>query len=126
MSYAISGPPAELSVEISLSTEETRVLLERITLLEAHGNQFDGAEASLELLVRRSQPEYRPPFELEGFMIVERRRHKKNGDESGDMMGEAIGKLKVGGAVQHTAGEGSDPVNALILHSARRSWSSIL
>ena len=44
-------------------------------------------------LVRRSQPEYRPPFELDDFMIVERRRHIKNGADHNEMMGEAVVKV---------------------------------
>jgi 2-isopropylmalate synthase len=82
-------------------------------VMESRGYQYDGAEASFELLVRRSQPEYTPPFELEDFMIVERRRHVKNGEDHSDMMGEAVVKLRVSDRVMHTAGEGNGPVNAL-------------
>ncbi|MGD9889804.1 MAG: citramalate synthase [Dehalococcoidia bacterium] len=103
----------EQGVDIPLSSEETRHLVEKVKLMESRGYQYDGAEASFELLVRRSQPEYRAPFELEDFMIVERRRHTKNGDTHSDMMGEAVVKLRVGDSVMHTAGEGNGPVNAL-------------
>ena len=129
----------EQGVDIPLTSEETRRLLEKVKVMEARGYQYDGAEASFELLVRRSQPEYTPPFELEDFMIVERRRVKKNGHggtgggtlagrsasdagweranapttEENDMMGEAVVKLRVGNEVMHTAGEGNGPVNAL-------------
>jgi 2-isopropylmalate synthase len=104
----------EQGVDIPLTSEETRRLLERVKLMEARGFQYDGAEASFELLVRRSQPDYAPPFELDDFMIVERRRHKKqNGHDESDMMGEAVVKLRVEGEVMHTAGEGNGPVNAL-------------
>src|SRR5205085_383419 len=74
---------------------------------------YDGAEASFELLVRRSQPDYTPPFELDDFMIVERRRLTRNGHDQGEMMGEAVVKVNIGGEVMHTAGEGNGPVNAL-------------
>jgi 2-isopropylmalate synthase len=103
----------EQGVDIPLSSEETRRLLEKVKVMEARGYQYDGAEASFELLVRRSQPEYKPPFELDDFMIVERRRHKKNGHDESEMMGEAVVKLNVDGEVMHTAGEGNGPVNAL-------------
>jgi 2-isopropylmalate synthase len=103
----------EQGVDIPLSSEETRKLLEKVKIMEARGYQYDAAEASFELLVRRSQPEYQPPFELEDFMIVERRRHKKNGHDENDMMGEAVIKLRVEGEIMHTAGEGNGPVNAL-------------
>jgi 2-isopropylmalate synthase len=103
----------EQGVEIPLTSEETRRLLDKVKVMEARGYQYDGAEASFELLVRRSQPEYRPPFELEDFMIVERRRHVKNGEHHSEMMGEAVVKVRVGDSVMHTAGEGNGPVNAL-------------
>ncbi len=103
----------EQGVDIPLSRDETRALLDKVKIMEAKGYQYDGAEASFELLVRRSQPEYVPPFELDDFMIVERRRHKRNGHDESDMMGEAIIKLSVDGEMVHTAGEGNGPVNAL-------------
>jgi 2-isopropylmalate synthase len=103
----------EQGVDIPLSSEETRRLLEKVKLMEARGFQYDGAEASFELLVRRSQPDYAAPFELDDFMIVERRRHKKNGHDENEMMGEAVVKVRVDGELMHTAGEGNGPVNAL-------------
>lgn len=103
----------EQGVDIPLTSDETRKLVEKVKIMEARGYQYDAAEASFELLVRRSQPEYAPPFELEDFMIVERRRHKKNGHDENEMMGEAVIKLRVEGAIMHTAGEGNGPVNAL-------------
>lgn len=104
----------EQGVNIPLTGEETRRLLEQVKLMEARGFQYDAAEASFELLVRRGQPEYVPPFVLEDFMIVERRRHSMNGGtDAGEMMGEAVVKVRVNDRVLHTAGEGNGPVNAL-------------
>ena len=111
----------EQGVDIPLSKEETRVLLDRVKTMEARGYQYDGAEASFELLVRRTQPGYTPPFELDDFMIVERRRHKKNGhDDASEMMGEAMVKVQIGEKMLHTAGEGNGPVNALD-HAIRKA-----
>ena len=104
----------EQGVDIPLTSEETRRLLEKVKLLESRGFQYDGAEASFELLARRDQPGYTPPFELEDFMIVERRRHLPRGDGSrNEMLAEAMVKVKVAGRVLHTAAEGNGPVNAL-------------
>jgi 2-isopropylmalate synthase len=103
----------EQGVDIPLSSEETRRLLDKVKIMEARGYQYDAAEASFELLVRRSQPDYKPPFELDDFMIVERRRHQRNGHEQSEMMGEAVVKVNVDGEIMHTAGEGNGPVNAL-------------
>ncbi|MFN8558507.1 MAG: alpha-isopropylmalate synthase regulatory domain-containing protein, partial [Dehalococcoidia bacterium] len=112
----------EQGIDIPLSSDETRRLLEKVKVLEARGYQYDAAEASFELLVRRSRPDYVPPFELDDFMIVERRRHRRNGHgaaagvpaaDENEMMGEAVVKLRVDGETMHTVGEGNGPVNAL-------------
>jgi 2-isopropylmalate synthase len=110
----ISAKLQEQGIDIPLSREETRGLVEKVKLLESRGFQYDGAEASFELLVRRTQPEYRPPFELEDFMVVERRRHAPSAhSDQNEMLAEAMAKIKVAGRVLHTACEGNGPVNAL-------------
>lgn len=95
-----------------LSQEEVKRLLEVVKEREAQGYQYEGAEASFEMLVRRSLPGYRPPFELEDFVIVERRRVRK-GDGANEMLAEAMVKLNIDGETIHTAHEGNGPVNAL-------------
>ncbi|PFG73699.1 citramalate synthase [Tepidiforma thermophila] len=95
-----------------LSQEEIRRLLEVVKEREAQGYQYEGAEASFEMLVRRSLPGYQPPFELEDFVIVERRRVRK-GDGANEMLAEAMVKLNINGETVHTAHEGNGPVNAL-------------
>ena len=82
-------------------------LLQRIKELEHAGFQFDGAEGSFEMLVRRAAPDYRPPFELLGFTVV-----VEEANDAG-VRAQAMVKLRVGGEVAHTAAEGAGPVNAL-------------
>ncbi|HXG36742.1 MAG TPA: citramalate synthase [Dehalococcoidia bacterium] len=95
---------------IDIDREEARGLLEQVKLMESRGYQYESAEASFDLLVRRSQPDYKPLFELEDFMVVERRQHAP--DER-QMISEAMVKIRVGEEVMHTAAEGNGPVNAL-------------
>mgnify|MGYP001097154493 FL=1 len=95
-----------------LSQDEIKRLLEVVKEREAQGYQYEGAEASFEMLVRRSLPGYQPPFELEDFVIVERRRVRK-GDGANEMLAEAMVKLNINGETVHTAHEGNGPVNAL-------------
>jgi len=92
--------------------EEARRILEQVKLMESRGFQYEGAEASFELLVRHAQPDYRPPFELVDFMVVveRRRRPAASGEE---ILAEATVKVKVGDQVIHTASEGNGPVDAL-------------
>ncbi len=103
----------EQGVDISLSKEEARPLLGVVKLMESRGYQYEGAEASFELLVRRNQPDYQPPFELDDFMVVERRHPRPGEEDEREMLSEAIVKVRVGDEIIHTAAEGNGPVNAL-------------
>ena len=108
----ITAKLKEQGVDIPLTPQQAREILERVKVLEAKGYQYEGAEASFELLVRRAQPGYRRPFDLVDFVIVERRRHLAN-PEQNEMLAEAMAKVKVDGTVLQTAAEGNGPVNAL-------------
>ncbi len=85
-----------------------REVLQILKELEDRGYQFEGAEGSFELLIKRSLGLYTRFFDLMGFrVIVEKRRD----DEP--PISEATIMLKVRGEVEHTAAEGNGPVNAL-------------
>lgn len=101
----------ERGIKFPLSQEEIKALLELVKQKESEGFQYEGAEASFELLVRRSLPGYKAPFELDDFVIVERRSHTRTG--TGEMLAEAMVKLNIDGELHHTAAEGNGPVNAL-------------
>jgi 2-isopropylmalate synthase len=84
-------------------------VLNEIKTLESQGFSFEAAEASVALMLQRSQPGYTPPFELIDFAVnVEHRRGR-------GIFAEATVKVRVpaGGEVLHTAAEGNGPVNAL-------------
>jgi len=103
----------ERGVDLELASKEAARALEQIKSLESRGFQYDGAEASFELLLRRAQPDYQPSFELVDFMVVveKRRRLPRSGKE--EVLAEAMVKVKVGEEMVHTAAEGNGPVNAL-------------
>ncbi len=117
--HSITAKLEEHGVHLELTDGEVRGLLDRVKAMEAKGFQYEGAEASFELLVRRTRPGYRAPFELVDFMIVERRHHLATGkrdmaeDEVREMISEAMVKLSVGEQLFITAEEGNGPVNAL-------------
>jgi 2-isopropylmalate synthase len=81
--------------------------MERLKEMEHAGYQFDGAEASFELMVRKSVGMYQPRFRLEGFRVIVEK------DRGGDIRTEATIKLEVDGEQEHTAAEGDGPVHAL-------------
>jgi 2-isopropylmalate synthase len=87
--------------------EDLPGILDRIKTLEHQGFTFDGADASVELLLKRAQSGYKPPFEMLDFMVVVEQR------EGRGIFAEATVKVRVGGQIFHTAAEGNGPVNAL-------------
>jgi 2-isopropylmalate synthase len=102
----------EIGFEHELSREEARSLQEQVNALEAKGYQFEGAEASIEMLARRLRPGYVQPFELLDFWIVERRA-SATADHDREMQAEAMVKVRIGGATLQTASDGNGPVAAL-------------
>jgi len=82
-------------------------ILTRVQELENEGYQFEAANASFDLLVKKIMGTFKPSFELLKYYVTTERR------TSGEMVNEATVKLKVGNKVQHVVGEGDGPVNAL-------------
>ncbi len=110
----ISMKAKELGVELSADGKEAQKLLEQVKMLESLGFQYDQAEASFELLIRRAKQGYRSPFKLVDFMlVVEKRRRPSSLSNTDDMLSEAMVKVTVGNQMIHTAAEGNGPVNAL-------------
>src|SRR6185295_10837293 len=86
---------------------DERALVTRIKDLESQGYQFEAAEGSFELLVRRGKPDYAAPFEILDVVVISERRRGNS------MFAEATVKLKIGDEVVHTVADGSGPVHAL-------------
>src|SRR5687767_9575391 len=84
-----------------------RRVLERVQDLEHAGYQFEAAEASFELLLRREIGRYRQFFKLDHYRVVILKL------EATAAIAEATVKLHVNGQMEHTVAEGDGPVNAL-------------
>ncbi|MBA7703187.1 (R)-citramalate synthase [subsurface metagenome] len=85
----------EKGLGLPLRGKEAQKLLEQVKLLESRGFQYDNAEASFELLVRRAKPDYQPPFELVDFMVVvEKRRRPSTQQGMEEMLAEAVVKQR--------------------------------
>jgi 2-isopropylmalate synthase len=76
--------------------------------LENKGYQYEGAEASFELLIRRVMRDFRKFFDLLSFRVLDEKRSSAE-----PPITEATVMLMVGGEIEHTAGVGNGPVNAL-------------
>jgi len=82
--------------------------------LENEGYQFEAAEASFDLLVRRMAGTFKPHFEtLKYHVSVESDEARKVSDTFSDIHTEATVKLRVGDFSRHEVAEGDGPVNAL-------------
>lgn len=97
----------ELNIDVELEGPESRTIINHIKELEHMGYQYEGAEASLELLLRQAFGQCQDYFMLESFKILMEKR------ENDGIISEAMIKLKVGEEIVHTAAEGNGPVNAL-------------
>jgi len=99
-----------------------RAVVARIKDLENAGYQFEAAEGSFELLVRRGKAGYAPPFEVLDVVVISERRRGNS------MFAEATVKLKVQEEIVHTVAEGTGPVHALdgAFHKALNGYFPIL
>ena len=96
----------EYGLKLKKNTKATRKILESLKKKESEGYQFEGAEASFELLVKKNLDIYKSFFGLEGFRVTVDARDD-------ELIAEATVKVKVGEKYEHTAAEGEGPVNAL-------------
>jgi len=103
----------ELGLKLPAKSKQVREVVQKIKELESRGFQYENAEASFELLLRRAHPEYKPPFELIDFMVVVEKHRRPSTKGDTELLSEATVKVRVGDKVIHTASEGNGPVNAL-------------
>jgi 2-isopropylmalate synthase len=94
--------------ELGLDTRgDEKALVAKIKDLENEGYQFEAAEGSFELLVRRNDPSYAPPFDILDVVVISSRR------QGLEAFVEATVKLRVDGEIRHVVAEGDGPVDAL-------------
>jgi 2-isopropylmalate synthase len=98
-----------LGIKLNNDTPELKEILDMIKMREHDGYEFEAAEASLALLIRRvMQKNFKPPFYIGEYHVSSR------GNGEGESCAcEATVKVHVGKDWEHTAAEGDGPVNAL-------------
>jgi len=113
---------AKLGIELPDDQEFNKKFVHFLKDLEYKGFQFDGAEASFELLLRNELNE------LPTYFNVVYAKVNVMFDDKGSEYSEAVLKVEVNGEIEHTAAEGHGPVNALdkALHKALRRFYSEL
>jgi len=105
----------EYGIELSKQNPKLKELLETLKELESQGYQFEGAEGSLEVLMRKAVGRHKPSFELLGFRVIVEKRNAREAPIS-----EATVMVRVGESIEHTAAVGVGPVNALD-HALRKA-----
>jgi len=97
-----------LGLQLGEKSPEALKVLEEIKRLENQGYEFEAADASFELLVRRTLGTYTPFFQLLDYHVSIRKDEPGNRDAI-----EATIKIAVDGETVHEVAEGDGPVNAL-------------
>ncbi len=97
----------EMEIKLGGNGYDSQKIVAEIKRLENEGYQFDAAEGSLELLIKKVTGQFREPFALESFRVTT----EKN--RLGPSACQATIKISVGDEEEITAAEGDGPVNAL-------------
>lgn len=98
----------ELGIDIKSDHPKVGNILTNLKTLENQGYEFEGADASFEILVKKSIDNFTKHFELISARTISEKR-----EEAEDSLAEATVIVKVDGVTEHTAAIGNGPVNAL-------------
>jgi 2-isopropylmalate synthase len=97
----------EFGIDLVKDIITAREVLKPVMDLEPAGYKFEGAEASLELLMKKAMGVHRKYFDLIGFRVVAENQEKSLAPCEATIM------VKVDGRTEHTAAFGNGPVHAL-------------
>ncbi|MBI5562141.1 MAG: citramalate synthase [Deltaproteobacteria bacterium] len=98
----------EYGVDLEGRSGVVQEVLHQLKALEHQGFQYEGAEASFELLMQKALRKKERYFKLIGFTVIDEKTREDEPPRS-----EAAIRLEVKGEVEHTAASGNGPVNAL-------------
>jgi 2-isopropylmalate synthase len=98
----------EFNLDLARDKTAAQEIVQIIKEMEDSGFQFEGADASLELLMKKSMGMHTRYFKLKGFRVITEKR-----SEDTDPLAEATIMIDVDGNIEHTAAMGNGPVNAL-------------
>jgi 2-isopropylmalate synthase len=100
-------------VGLTIAKDDRRLdtLLREVKEREQQGYAYDGADASFELLARRTLGNVPHYFDVLSFRVIVEDRHNGHGERA--TVSEAVVKVRIDGETFINAGEGNGPVNAL-------------
>jgi 2-isopropylmalate synthase len=102
---------ARIGLEVKRDDPRLESLLREVKEREAEGYAYEGADASFELLARRTLGHVPQYFDVESYRVMVEKRHNALGQLV--TVSEAVVKVTVDGQMIISAGEGNGPVNAL-------------
>src|SRR5262245_36191460 len=105
----------EYGIDLDHETPDSRKILDQLKALEDQGFQFEGAEASFELLMERALGHHQPYFALDAYRVIVEEQNTEQ-----EPVAEATVRVRVRGVLEHTAAAGNGPVNALD-HALRKA-----
>ncbi len=97
----------ELGIALEESDGVSRKVVREIKKMENEGYQFDAADGSLALLIKKTLGQFREPFELVSFNVIDEKKRTRTSKSLATI------KISVGKEQELTAAEGNGPVNAL-------------
>ncbi len=97
----------ELDIELGGNGYDSKKIAKQIKLMEDEGYQFDAAEGSLELLLKRLTGQFKPLFNLVSFRVAVEK------EQDSPCRAYATIKISVGDQEEITAAEGKGPISAL-------------
>jgi len=106
---------AEFKIDLKSKDPKVKKILDDLKRLENEGFQFEGAEGSFEILIKKALGQHKRFFELMGFRVIVEKK-----EEEAPPLSEATIMVRVGDQVEHTAAVGNGPVNALD-HAIRKA-----
>ncbi|MBX7148428.1 citramalate synthase [bacterium] len=104
----ISKKMAEVGVKLEANDPKVKQLLGALKNLENKGYEYEGAEASFEVLVKKTLGAYKPHFNLHSFTVTD-----NISEDEAKVYSRADIHLEVNGHSEKTTGEGVGPVHAL-------------
>lgn len=109
----------EMGLEVDRKSTEVREVLREMERLEKSGYEYEAADASFQMLIKKVLNGHREFFALDGYRVIVEKR-----SNDGRSLTEATVKLRVNGETAFTVGEGDGPVDALnaALRSALRNF----
>ncbi|HEX9859927.1 MAG TPA: citramalate synthase [Nitrospirota bacterium] len=106
---------AEYGIDLTGDSPRVNHILRTLKDMESQGYQYEGADASFELLIKKATGKYKPIFELEGYRVIVEWYENRQ-----ETLSEATIRVHVHGGdagekgiFEYTAGMGNGPVNAL-------------